>query len=192
MDLHRQKNIKPLTSGHYKNQHKHSCWWRWTNTCGDGDTLASVAGAIFMVGCHKRCVLFLTVEPREAAVIGGSVASVHVSVLTRCSDNAVGFSNRRRPPGHERTAVFTRCLHNHICRRAWLCEERKTVEDGDIIMKFVVFVPVKWLNLKVYDNIVFIFEHNFIKTMQTSIYSYLTLLACNYLLIIYWLASCIL
>lgn len=96
-----------------------------------------------MVGRDKRRVLFLTVEPRQAAVIGGSVARVHVSVLTRCSDNAVGFGDRRRAPGHKRTALFTGCLHNHICRWAWLCEERKTVKDGGIIMRFVVFVPVK-------------------------------------------------
>lgn len=96
-----------------------------------------------MVGRDKRRVLFLTVEPREAAVIGGSVARVHVSVLTRCSDDAVGFGDRRRAPGHERTALFTGCLHDHICRWTWLCEERKTVEDGGIIMRFVVFVPVK-------------------------------------------------
>lgn len=102
-----------------------------------------------MVGCDKRRVLFLTVEPCEAAVIGGSVARVHVSVLTRCSDDTVGFGDRRRAPGHERTALFTGCLHDHICRRAWLCEERKTVEDGGIIMRFVVFVPVKGLHLNI-------------------------------------------
>lgn len=96
-----------------------------------------------MVGRDKCCVLFFTVEPREAAVIGGSVAIVHVSALTRCSDNTVGFSDRRRAPGHECTALFAGCLHDHICRWTWLCEERKTVGDRGIIMRFVVFVPVK-------------------------------------------------
>lgn len=98
----------------------------WTITCGDGDTLASVAGAVLVSGPDHRCVLLLAAQPREGAVAGGGVACAHVPVL-RHGDDAVGRSDGGGAPRHQSAASFAGGLGGHVCRRTRFCDERTGV-----------------------------------------------------------------
>lgn len=106
----------------------------WTLTCGDGDTLASGAGAVLVSGLDQRSVLLFAAQPREGAVAGGGVACAHVAVL-RCGNDTVGSSVGGGAPRNQSAVFFTGGLGGHVCRRTWFCEERTE--------KFSIFVRLR-------------------------------------------------
>ena len=79
-----------------------------------------------MTGSHSHCVLLVTVDLRYAAVTGGGVASMFVSICSH-SHNVVGVSDRRGNPGHENTVVFTGSVHHHTSGLTGLCDKEKTI-----------------------------------------------------------------
>lgn len=98
---------------------------------------------------HRDCILAVTVERRQAAVVGGAVASVHVSVFAR-SDNLVGFSNRRGAPGHH--CIATGGGDRHVLWRTRLCEWGDVSKSAMVIgpdwqMLAIATFPVFMLNL---------------------------------------------